>query len=158
MQDWPPVEIEKEIAGDPETLVEECYRLISFPPGSSPDWPRFTSLFVPNAIMTLRLFAGDDAMSIMTLDEYVAWQVTESMKEEGYEERVLKQDWFGFGDVRETRVVFELQYGSAEPIPAFDIFQLVRSEGRWWITSITGEIPKPGVPIPEELLAGGSSH
>ena len=57
-------------------------------------------------------------------------------------------------DVCETRVIFQMQFGDREPVTAFDIFQLVRLDGRWWIASITGEVPKPGVEVPGDLLVG----
>ena len=152
MDNWPPVELEDSITSRPEALVEECYRLISFPAGSLPGWDRFKSLFVEKAVLTLRVFPEDESMSVMDLDQYASQQIREGMKEEGYEEIPLRQEWFGFGDVRETRVIFQMQFGHQGPITAFDIFQLVRLDERWWITSITGEIPKPGVAVPEDLL------
>lgn len=156
MQNWPPVKIEEQIVSSPQALVEECYRLISFPSGSQPDWSRFQSLFVQSAVLTLRVFPEDASMTVMNLEEYTVHQIREGMKESGYAERILKQEWFGFGDVSETRVIFELQFGSEKPITAFDIFQLVKLEGRWWITSITGEIPKVGVAVPKDLFVSMS--
>jgi hypothetical protein len=152
MSNWPPVEIEESIMGSPEALVDECYRMISFAAGSLPAWDRFKSLFVEKAILILRVFPGDESISVMNLDQYTNQQIREGMKEEGYTETPIKQEWFGFGDVLETRVIFTMQFGEKDPITAFDIFQLVKLEGRWWITSITGEIPKPGVEVPKDLL------
>lgn len=154
MENWPPVELEDSITTSPQALVDECYRLISFPAGSLPGWDRFKSLFVENAVLALRVFPEDDSMSVMNLDEYARRQIRDGMEEEGYTETVLRQEWFGFGDVCETRVIFEMRFGDREPVPAFDIFQLVRLNGRWWIASITGEVPKPGVEVPDDLLAG----
>lgn len=153
MKNWPPVRLSEEIVSTPQAVVEECYRLISFPPGSLPGWDAFKSLFVPQAVLTLRVFPEDEAMSVMDLEQYTIQQIREGMKEEGYTETVLKQDWFGFGDVCETRVIFEMKFGDKEPVTAFDIFQLVKLEGRWWITSIMGEIPPPGVEVPKDLLS-----
>jgi hypothetical protein len=56
-------------------------------------------------------------------------------------------------DYRETRVILTMQFGDKALTTAFDIFQLVKLKGRWWITSITGEVPKPGVDVPKDLLA-----
>ena len=133
--------------------MKECYRLISFPAGSLPGWGRFKSLFVAKAVLTLRVFPGDETMSVMDLDEYATRQIRDGMKEEGYSETVIKQEWFGFGDVRETRVIFHMQFGDRQPTTAFDIFQLVKLEGRWWITSIMGEIPEVGVKVPSDFLS-----
>ena len=154
MDSWPPVDLEGSITASPQALVDECYRLISFPAGSLPGWDRFKSLFVENAVLALRVFPEDESMSVMNLDQYARRQIREGMKEEGYTETVLRQEWFGFGDVCETRVIFEMQFGDGEAVTAFDIFQLVKLDGRWWITSITGEVPKAGVEVPDDLLTG----
>ena len=37
------------------------------------------------------------------------------------------------------------------PQRGVDSFQLMKRNGRWWIVSVINEIPRPGVPIPEEL-------
>ena len=143
-----------DIVGTPEAVVDEAYRLISFEPGSEPRWDRFKALFSPRAVLAFRIFPEDDAVTIMDLDDYIVRQMREGMKEDGYSETILRRDWLVFGDVAEARVVFEMKFGEAAPIPALDVYQLVRREGRWWIVSIISEIPRPGTPLPEAL--GGS--
>ena len=143
--------LEPDIVGTPEAVVDEAYRLISFEPGSQPQWDRFKALFSPRAVLAFRVFPEDDAVTIMDLEDYVVRQMREGMEEEGYSETILRRDWLVFGDVAEARVVFEMKFGEAEPVPALDIYQLVRREGRWWIVSIISEVPRPGTPLPEIL-------
>lgn len=140
-----------EVTGTPEAVVEEAYRLIGFDPGGEPQWDRFKALFDQRAVLALRVFPGDEAVTVMDLDEYVVLQIREGMKEEGYEEIPGETEWYVFGDVAEARVVFQIRYGDAEPIPALDIFQLVRRDGRWWIVSIVSDIPKPGTELMKRL-------
>lgn len=148
------VELPAEVTATPEAVVEEAYRLIGFDPGGEPQWDRFKALFDPKAVLALRVFPEDDAVTVMDLDEYVVIQIREGMKEEGYEEIPGETEWYLFGDVAEARVVFHIKYGAAEPIPALDIYQLVRRGGRWWIVSIVSDIPKPGTELLRRLERG----
>ena len=107
-----------DIVGTPEAVVDEAYRLISFEPGSEPRWDRFKALFSPRAVLAFRIFPEDDAVTIMDLDDYIVRQMREGMKEDGYSETILRRDWLVFGDVAEARVVFEMKFGEAAPIPA----------------------------------------
>ncbi len=146
------VQLERELVETPEAVVAECYRLIGFEPGSEPQWDRYRALFAPQAVMALRVFPDDEAVSIMNLDQYMVQQMREGMKEAGYEETTLREDWTKFGDVAQARVVFQMHFGKSEPIPALDILQLARRDGRWWIVSMISEVPKPGSVLLDELL------
>ena len=144
--------LEREVVESREAIVAEAYRLISFEPESGPDWKRFNALFAERAVLALRVFPEDESVSVMDLDEYAVTLMREGMREEGYCETQIRTDWFEFGDIAEARVIFEIRFGNADPIPALDIFQLVRREGRWWIVSIIADIPRPGVEIPADFL------
>ena len=146
MENWPPMILNSAVTETPEAVVKECYRLISFEAGSEPNWDAFKSLFHPNAILTLRVFPGDPAITVMNLDEYAQLQVTEGMKKEGYSEKITEEKWLKHGDLAGSQVAFEIKFGDQAPIPAFDAFQLVHLEGRWWITMIMGEILPMGTP------------
>jgi|ERR1043166_5529035 len=135
-------QVDPTILASPERIVEECYRLISFPPGGEPQWDRFRQLFSPRAVLALRVFPDDTAITIMTLEEYVIRQMRDGMKDHGYSETVTNRQWSVFGDVAEARVDFEMKFGTAQPVPALDIFQVVHYEGRWWIVSIISEIKR----------------
>ncbi len=144
-----------EVTGTPAAVVEEAYRLIGFDPGGEPQWDRFRALFDPRAVLALRGFPGDEAVSVMDLDEYVVVQMRGGMREAGYEEIPGETEWYEFGDIAEARVVFQIRYGDADPVAALDLFQLVRREGRWWIVSIISDIPPPGTEPRRRLERGG---
>ena len=135
----------------PAALVDACYSLISFEAGSEPAWDRFRALFLPQALLALRVFPEDDAITIMDLDQYMIKQMREGMKEEGYSESILKRSELVYRDIAEVRVLFAMRFGNSEPHTAIDVFQLVRSEGRWWIASIVSDILAPGEPVPDGL-------
>ncbi len=128
----------------PTALVDASYDCISFEPGAEPQWDKFRSLFLPEAVLALRVFPEDDAITVMDFDSYMEKQIRDGMKEEGYTEEIVDRSEVTFGDIAECRVLFTMQFGDSEPFTAIDIFQLVRRDGRWWIASIASDIPKPG--------------
>ena len=134
---------------NPTALVDACYDLISFEPGSEPAWDDFRALFLPQAILTLRVFPDDEAITVMDLDAYMEKQIREGMKEEGYTETLLHRSELVFRDTAEVRVLFAMQYGDTEPYNAVDFFQLVRLKGRWFVASISSDVLRPDEPLPE---------
>lgn len=152
MSHWPPVEIEPEITSDPQKVIEELYRLISFESGSLPNWDRFISLFTENAVMSLRLFPGDPEMWTGTPAEYAQVQVDKEMEEFGYSETPVKEEWMVFGHVAEGRVIFDMQRGDQPAIRCFDGYHLIFKDDRWWVTSILGEIPLECTELPKDIV------
>jgi len=138
-----PVDISPTCVESPEAIVDAIYELISFGPGGDPAWRAFRGLFAEQCVLALRLFPGDPAISILSLDDYVRKQVREDMKEEGYAERPLERSFSRTGDIASATVRFEMLFGAGETYLGLDQFQMVRREGRWWIVAVTGEI-KPG--------------
>lgn len=138
-------------AQDPAEIIDRCYELISFAAQSEPDWPNFRALFAEKAVLALRVFPGDPAISVMTLDEYCIRQMREGLKETGYAETALDRNIRVFGDVAVATVDFQMHFGNEPPVPAIDVFLLARRGGRWLIVSIIGEVTKgPGAdPIAE---------
>jgi hypothetical protein len=124
----------------PQSVVEDAYRYISFAPGEEPRWGDFKRLFDTRSVLALRLFPKDKQVTVMSLDEYVQMQVTEGMKAEGYEEKILSTNYKMTGDIAEAHVHFQMVFAGDRIHDAIDIFQLVRREGRWWIVSIISEI------------------
>ena len=131
------------------SCLDASYDLISFRPGSEPAWDRFRALFLPQAVLALRVLPEDDAITVMDLDHYVVKQMRDAMKEEGYSETILKRSEIVYRDVAEVRALFAMKFGDAAPHTTMDIIQLVRRGGRWWIASMVSDILRPGEPAPE---------
>jgi hypothetical protein len=55
-------------------------------------------------------------------------------------------------------LIIDLPNSPKPPQRGIDSFQLLKKEGGWWIVLIINEIPRPGVPIPEELLENEHKH
>ncbi len=58
-----------------------------------------------------------------------------------------------FGDMANVLVLYEAHItgSSRPPQQGVDNFSLIKKDGRWWIVSVTNEIPTPDRPIPEVL-------
>ena len=128
----------------PSEIVDRCYELISFAARSEPRWEEFRALFAEKAVLALRVFPGDAAISVMTLDEYCVRQMREGMKASGYSETVLDRDVKTIGDVAAATVRFDMRFGETPPVPAIDVFQLARLDGNWRIVSIVSDMAESG--------------
>ena len=135
----------------PTAVVDACYDLITFEPGSDPDWEGFRALFHPRAVLALRVFPEDEAVTVMDLNAYMEEQMREGMAKAGYSETLVSRTEFVFHDVADVRVVFEMKHGEAPPHTAIDLYGLVKLDERWLITSITSDIASPGEPLPVGL-------
>ena len=137
----------------PDALVDACYDLITFEAGGEPDWDAFRALFHRQAVLALRVFPEDDAITVMDLDAYMVKQMREGMQQEGYSETLVSRTQLVFHDVAEVRVVFEMRFGEGEPHTAIDVYGLVRLEGRWLIASIISDVAAPGEALPGDIAA-----
>lgn len=140
------------IHATPAAIVDASYSLVSFRPGCDPRWDAFRSLFLPGALLTLRLFPGDDEITVMDVEAYTIKQIREGMKAEGYRETVVERTDLVYRDIAECRVVFQMKFGERPPHTAINIFQLICREGRWWIASVSSEILDRGEAVPEGVI------
>lgn len=138
-----------------ETVVSELYKLVTFGKGTTPDWDKVKDLFLDNAVIVLR--TGRTEMRVLSRQEFVDLFVHDiekyRFKETGFSEKVAKHSISELGDVACGMVLYEASIpGSGRPPQkGLDMFHLVKKGDRWYIVSIINEIPRKGVPIPEEL-------
>ena len=142
-------------AATAEGLVRALYDRVSSEPGTIPDWDQVRSAFLPQAIVVLR--TSRDSTTVFTLEgfvqDFVNFIERANVRETGFRERVVKTQATVFGDMAHVLVLYEAHItGSARPPQqGVDSFQLIRREGRWWIVSVTNEIPTPDRPVPVGL-------
>jgi hypothetical protein len=140
-------------------VVRELYDLVTFPAGAIPDWSEVRALFLPEAVIALRL--SREGLTIMDLDGFVEVWLRDidrfDLDASGFTERIIRTHTTEFGDIALVWVLYEAEIpGSGRPAqPGVDCIQLVRNEGSWTISAITNEIPIPGRPLPEALREGG---
>jgi hypothetical protein len=137
-----------------EGVVAALYDLVTFDAGTSPDWNRARSLFLPEAVVVLR--TGRETTTQFTVDDWVAdfehFIEQRNVVETGFIEAIVKTVPWVFKDVAHILVLYEAGFPNDERRQyGIDAFSLVKKEGRWWIAGILNEIPDRDNPIPPEL-------
>ena len=138
-----------------EGLVRELYELVTFDRGSTPDWNRVRSLFLTEAVVVLR--TSREASTVFSVDGFIADFVRfieqSDVEQTGFKESVVRTNSLVFRDVAHVLVLYEASIPGSERAPqqGIDSFQLIQKDGRWWIVSITNDLPNRDHPVPEEL-------
>lgn len=138
-----------------EQVVRELYDLVTFEPNELPDWEKVKATFIANPVIVLR--TGRDKTDVMSLQGFIDLWLHDiekyKMDKTGFQEKIINLKMDVFGDIAHGWVLYEASIPN-RPMPpqqGVDSFQLMKKEGRWWIVSITNEIPGPGRPVPEFL-------
>ena len=138
-----------------ESVVRELYRLVSVEKGQVTDWEQVRNLFLPQAVIALRV--SKDASQVFDLqgwiDDFVAWDEKARVKERGFYEKILVLKPRVFRDIANVFVLYEAAIVDSDhpPTKGIDSIELIRKDGRWWIASITNDLPNANNPIPPEL-------
>jgi hypothetical protein len=133
--------------------VEELYGLVTFEAGNSPDWDVVRSLFIPEGTVVLRTSRTETTVFSVEgfVQDFVTFIERAKVEESGFVERIVHTHGTVFGDMANIWVLYEAHIpGSARPPQrGVDSFQLIKKDERWWIVSITNEVPTPDRPVPE---------
>lgn len=121
-------------------VVGQAYEALEFEAGSEPDWVRFDEIFVPGALLALRVFPEDEQVRVLGLREYHAAQMGNDLGDEGYSETPGERKVEILGDVAGVRQSFTMNFAGREPVEAVDIFLLARVDGRWMIVSVVSDL------------------
>lgn len=146
---------EQEKYTTPESVITEIYQLVTFPPDTTPDWEKVKSLFIDEAVIVLR--TSFTKLDVMSKDGFVDLFIRDiekfRMDKTGFQEKIVQKKMTLIGDVAHCFVLYEASVPNAPNPPqrGVDSFQLLKRDGSWLIVSIINEIPRQGVPIPEEL-------
>ncbi len=139
-----------------EGTVTALYDLVSSEAGSTPDWGRVRSMFIPEAVIVLR--TSRDSTTVFSLDGFIQDFVnfTENARtvETGFVERVLRTKTVVMGDMAHVWVLYEAFIPGRDrpPQQGVDSWLVIRKGGRWWVAAATNEIPRQGVAVPAELV------
>lgn len=139
-----------------ENLVAELYKTVTVDSGGQIDWDYLRSMFLPQAIIQLR--TSRDSTSIFDLEGFINdfvtfirdWHVDST----GFSEKIVSMKPTVMGDMAHILVLYEASIPGSKrpPQPGVDSFSLVKKSGRWWIASVTNELPTSTKPIPPQLL------
>jgi hypothetical protein len=143
------------VGQNPDTLVRALYAAVSFEPGKTPDWSYVRSLFHRDASIVLRV--SRDSTAIFSVDGFVG-DFVDFIKRfradtSGFRERVVRLKPLVLGNIAHMLVLYEASIPTSPrpPTQGVDSFHLVRTHGRWWITSIVNEVLTRDRPAPEIL-------
>ena len=138
-----------------EGVVQELYRLICVPVGGKTDWEQVRNLFIPEAVIILRV--SKTASSTFTvqgwIDDFIAYNDKAKSSERGFEEKIVRMSTTVFRDIAHILVLYEARMldWSKPAAPGVDSIELIRKDGRWWIAAITNDLPNEENPIPAAL-------
>ncbi len=138
-----------------EGTVREIYRLVSFQPGQSTDWAKVRSLFLPEAVVSLR--TSRTVTKVFSVDgfiaDFVAFDTLPAVVRNGFSERIVRMHSAPFREMAFVGTLYEAQIPNTArgPQQGVDYWLLVWRDGRWWIAAVTNDLPTPGHPVPAEL-------
>jgi len=123
-----------------ENIINLAYDALDFPPGGSPDWQLFQSVFAEDTVMGLRVFPSDDEISILSLNEYAVAQMEHNLQAEGYSETPGNKSIEVFGNIAVVKQFFSMNYADKPPVKALDVFSLVKKGRKWIIVSVISDM------------------
>jgi hypothetical protein len=149
----------QEATGEPwataEGVVTELYDLVTFDAGTTPDWDKVKSLFLDEAIVVLRTSRTESTQFTLEgfVQDFVNFIERDNVVETGFVEKIIKLEPMVFRDIAHVLVLYEAQIPGRDRPPTLgvDSFQLIRKNDRWWIVSITNDLPSPDHPVPAPL-------
>jgi hypothetical protein len=140
---------------NPDSLVRTLYVAVTFGPGERPDWSYVRSIFHKDASVVLRV--TKDSTAVMSVDGFVSDFVRfidrVQADTSGFREQVVRVKPMILGNIAHLLVLYEASIPTSPrpPQQGVDSFHLVRSGGRWWITSMVNEVLTRDRPVPEIL-------
>lgn len=134
------------------SLIEAMYSTISGEKNVERDWDKYRSFFHENARF---VFMKPQGLAVVVgVDDYIKNE-NQYIQKAGYLETELGARIDEFGRIAHVLSATELRRSAADPEPysrGLNSIQLVRSNGRWWIMSLTWQAEMPDSPLPVELL------
>ena len=138
-----------------EDVVNELYRLVSIEKGQETDWERVRQLFLPQAVIVLRISKTESQVFDVQgwIDDFRTWDEKAKVKETGFSEKIITMKPRVFRDIANVFVLYEASITGATrpPTRGVDSIELIKKDGRWWIAAITNDLINADNPAPAEL-------
>lgn len=139
----------------PEQVVESIYQLVSSDAGNIPDWNAVRSHFLENSVVVLRVTRDSTAIFSLQgfIDDFVRFYGTPAVQKNGFTEKIIRMKPMVMGNIAHVLVLYEahIPRTSRPPQQGVDSWQLVKQGKKWFIVSVTNEIPTKDRPLPTEL-------
>ena len=145
-------------------LIRDVYAVISGPAGQERDWERMRSLFAPHARLSAMVprmppdsMTGGPrpSMVIMSVEDWIRNSGPYLLREGFFEEEVYNEIE-RYGNVAHVWSTYETRLGSPDSTPSdrgINSFQLVHTDGRWWVWNILWHSERAGAgTIPERYI------
>jgi hypothetical protein len=140
----------------PQALVDAAYAAIARAPGQKYDWTRFRTLFLEEARLIPNLEQSDGTFTVLSPQDFIDWidgvTVVGGESDRGFREVGVHNVVEEYGDIAHVFSTYQKHYWNDEQVLGGGInsFQMVRKDGRWWITGIIWDEPSGAGPIPEK--------
>jgi hypothetical protein len=149
-----------EDVASPEAVVRATYDAISRAPGAPFQWDRFRSLFLPEARLIPNTEQTGGRFTVHTVDSFITWidegwkRVIGTPQDRGFAESHVAGITEQFGDVAHVFSTYEKHIWNDKNVigRGINTIQLVRKDGRWWISSIAWDEEPAGGNVPAKYL------
>ena len=149
-----------EDVASPEALVHAAYAAISRAPGAPFEWDRFRSLFLPEAKLIPNTEQTRGQFTVHTVESFITWiddgwkRVIGTPQDRGFAESHVSGVTEQFGDVAHVFSTYQKHIWNDKNIIGRGInsFQLVKKDGRWWISSLAWDEETGAGPVPAKYL------
>lgn len=142
----------------PRAIVLATYAAIAREPGRNYDWDRFRTLFLEGALLIPNTEQTEGVFTPLSVEGFISWvdEFTDlsAATDRGFIEGEIHRIEERYGDIAHVFSTYEKHYWGDESVLGRGVnsFQMVRHEGRWWITAIIWDEPAGGEPISEKYL------
>ena len=150
----------QEDVADPEAIVTATYAAIARAPGDNYDWERFSSLFLPGAMLIPNTEQRNGQFDVLSVQDFIDWidqftvPIIGTDQDRGFSEDGISNTTERYGDIAHVFSTYEKHFwGDGQNLGrGINTFQLVFNEGRWWIVSIVWDEESGAGPIPGKYL------
>lgn len=139
----------------PEAVVTALYEAIQRAPGERFDWDRMRSLFLPSARMIPNTEQTRGQFRVLTPEEFIQWidgvTTIGGANDRGFAEEQVASRVEQYGDIAHVFSTYQKHFHDDPRILGRGInsIQLIRHDGRWWVTQIIWDEESGAGPLPE---------
>lgn len=148
-----------------DAIVEAAYDALARAPGAPFQWNRLRSLFLPGARLIPNVAQTGGELQPQTVEQFIAivqaaWEENigiGSPNDKGFEERQVAARTEQYGSVAHVFSTYEKHFWQDPAVIGRGInsFQLLRHNGRWWITGIIWDEEPAAGPVPDRYRGSG---
>lgn len=134
-----------------ERITATVLEIISGAKGQKRDWERFRNLFWTTGQVNAIYYKGDSAKVVVNeIDEFIKRAGPNYEKVDFYESPIKLQIQ-KFGHLAQAAQSYKALMPDGKVNKGVNFYQLVYTDGRWWIMSIIYDTVSPDRPLPKEL-------